>query len=408
MADDDLRKRLRASGAVLIEGPKACGKTATARRVAASEVLFDVDDQARAAVEVDPSIVLAGATPRLLDEWQLAPRLWNHVRRAIDDRGVPGQFILTGSAVPADEITRHTGAGRISRLHMRPMSLFESGHSTGNVSLQELLEGTRVGAADPELGATTLAERICAGGWPGLLHLPPTDAARGVRDYLAEVQRTDIRRVDRTDRDPVIVGRVLRSLARHVATEAAATTIARDAAGESPHPETVRDHLSALERLFLIEDQPAWAPHLRSRSILRTSPKRHFVDPSLATAALRAGPEHLLRDFELFGLLFESLSVRDLRIYADPLDGRILHYRDNTGLEVDAIVECADGRWGAVEIKLASARVDDAAATLHRFLDRVDTTRTGEPSFLAVLVGGGYAYTRDDGVAVVPLGALGP
>jgi predicted AAA+ superfamily ATPase len=410
VVDDELASRLGSSGAVLIEGPKACGKTATARQVAASEVLLDVDAAARLAVSVDPRLILAGAIPRLVDEWQIEPAIWNHVRRAIDDRAAPGQFILTGSSVPADDVVRHTGAGRISRLRMRPMSLFETGHSSGAISLAALLGGEPARAADDGMTVASLAERIAVGGWPGSLGRTVGEALRWARDYLDEIRRVDIGRVHATRRDPERVGRLLRALARSVATTVAATTLAADAGGADGalDDETVRDYLAALERLMVIEDQPPWAPHLRSRSILRSAAKRHFVDPSLAVAALRADPTRLLEDLSLLGLLFESLVVRDLRVHAQAMDARVLHYRDNTGLEVDAIIELADGRWAAFEVKLGVGGIDQGAATLRRFADRVDTQRSGPPLALGVIVGMGYGYTRPDGVAVIPIGALGP
>lgn len=412
IVDDELRRRLGAAGAIVVEGPRACGKTATARRAANSEVLLDVDESARRAATVAPALVLDGPTPRLLDEWQVEPSLWNHVRRAIDDRGLPGQFILTGSSVPADDITRHTGAGRISRLRMRmrPMSLFESGHSAGTVSLQALLKGEPAHAADPGLTLQDITGRIVAGGWPGWRTHPLPDAARAVRDYLDEIQRTDITRVDGTSRDPERVARVVRALARNVATYVTSSTLAADAGGTDGAlaRDTVSSYLTALERLMIIEDQPSWAPRLRSKSILRGSPKRHFVDPSLAVAALHGSPERLLADLRLLGFLFESLVVRDLRIYAQANDARILQYRDNTGLEIDAIIEIADGRWAAIEVKLGGALVDDGAASLLRFRDRVDTSTSGPPAALGVVVATGYAYRRPDGVDVIPIGTLGP
>jgi len=412
VVDAELRNRLESAGAVVIEGPKYCGKTATAGQVAASEVLLDVDASARRAVEVDPSLVLDGPVPRLIDEWQTEPALWNHIRRAVDDRGEPGQFILTGSAVPADDVTRHSGAGRISRLHMRTMSLFETGHATGRVSLADLLSGEGPRAPDPGLTVADLAERVAVGGWPGHLQLGVDASLRAVRDYLEEIRRTDIVRVDGTRRDPGKVGMLLRSLARNVSTHVANTTLAADAGGaDGPlSDDTVRDYMAALERLMIVEDQPAWAPHLRSRSILRKSPRRHFVDPSLAVAALRAMPRRLLEDLELFGLLFESLVVRDLRVYAQASDARVFQYRDNTGLEVDAIVEAGDGRWIALEIKLASGGepVEEGASSLLKFAGRVDTRKSGEPAALGVIVATGYAYVREDGVAVIPVGTLGP
>lgn len=410
VVDAELTTRLSSSGAVVIEGPRACGKTSTARQIAASEVLLDVDETARRAIAIDPSLVLAGEVPRLIDEWQIEPVVWNHIRRAIDDRGEPGQFILTGSAVPADDITRHTGAGRLTRLRMRPMTLIETGHGTDVASVAGLLEGERPSGPDPGLSVHDIAERVAVGGWPGHLGLDVELSLQAVRDYLEEIRRVDIGRVDEIRRDPERVGRLLRSIARNVATEAPATTLAADAGGSegSLHDDTVRDYWTALERLMIVEAQPAWAPHLRSRSILRRSPKRHFVDPSLAVAALRATPGRLLEDLSLFGLLFESLVIRDLRVYAQAADARVFHYRDNTGLEIDAIVETADGRWAAFEVKLGPGHVDRGVESLLRFVDRVDTSRSGEPAALVVITGTGYGYVRDDGVVVIPIGALGP
>lgn len=411
VVDEELRQRLRASGAVLIEGPKACGKTETARQVAASEVLLDVDERARAAVAVDPSLVLAGDTPRLIDEWQVEPRVWNHVRRAVDERKEPGQFVLAGSAVPADDATRHSGAGRISRLRMRPMSLFESGLSDGSISVRDLLEGGRAKSGDRGVALADLTEAIARGGWPALQELPVEAAMESVADYLEEICRTDINRVDGVHRDPTRVRRLLRSLARNVATHVAMTTLAADTTESGDNPlkkHTVGEYLSALQRLFVVEDQPPWEPHLRSRSILRKSPKRHFVDPSLAASALGADPPALLRDLNLLGFLFESLVVRDLRIYSQARRGEVRQFLDNKGLEVDAIVE-SDGRWGAFEVKLGGEDpIEEAAANLLKFAGEIDTQRSGEPSALGVIVAGGYGYTREDGVQVIPITALGP
>jgi predicted AAA+ superfamily ATPase len=401
---------LSAVGAVVIEGPKACGKTATARQVAASEVLLDVDTNARRAIAVDPSLVLEGPIPRLLDEWQLEPAIWNHIRRTIDDRSMPGQFILTGSAVPADDLTRHTGAGRITRLRMRPMSLFETGQSTGAISLADLLEGDFQSSPDPGSTVADLAREIAVGGWPGLRGRAVGDALLAVRDYLEEIARVDIGRVEERRHDPARVIRLFVSLARNVATQAAATTLARDTGGNeaSLKDDTVREYLDALERLMVVEDQPAWGPHLRSRHRLRLAPKRHFVDPSLAVAALRATPDRLLGDLKSLGFLFESLVVRDLRIYAQASGALVSQYRDDGGLEVDAIVEAADGRWMAFEVKLGQGQVDQAAASLSRFSERVDAASSGSPALLGVIVASGYGYRREDGVAVIPIGALGP
>jgi predicted AAA+ superfamily ATPase len=410
IVDDELASRLSSAGAVAIEGPKACGKTATARQVAASEVLLDVDANAREAAGLDPALVLDGATPRLIDEWQLEPAIWNHVRRAIDDRGQPGQFVLAGSAVPPDDITRHTGAGRITRLRMRPMTLWESGTSSGTISLDDLLAKEPVSAPDPGLTVPDLAREIAIGGWPGFRGLPVEPALRAVRDYLEEIRRVDVGRVEDRRRDPIKVGQLLRSLARNVATYAAATTLARDTGGaDGPmKDDTIREYLEALERLMVVEDQPAWAPHLRSKYVLRSAPKRHFVDPSLAVAALRSTPVRLLDDLKLLGFLFESLVIRDLRAYGQAADARVLQYRDSNDLEIDAIVEAADGRWAAFEVKLGSNQVEQAAANLRRFATQIDTERCGEPATLGVIVGTGYGYTREDGIKVIPIGALRP
>lgn len=410
VVDAELDARLASAGAVVIEGPRASGKTETARQRVASLVLLDVDDNARRAAAVDPSLVLDGATPLLIDEWQVEPHLWNHVRRAVDDRGLPGQFVLTGSSVPADDVARHTGAGRFSFLRMRPMTLFESGHTNGAVSLAALLAGEPPRSDDPGMAVRDLADRIAAGGWPAQQGRRVADAARSARDYLAQIRDVDVSRVAGSRRDSARIERLLRSLARNTATQVAITVLATDAGGGDGALDrhSVAEYLTVLERLMVIEDQPAWAPHLRSRASLRTSPKRHFVDPSLALAALAAGPDRLLADLNLLGRLFESLVIRDLRVLAQPLDGSVLHYRDNYGVEVDAVVQLADGRWGAFEIKLGAGLVDEGAEALLRFHQSIDTRRSGVPSVLGVIAGTGFGYVRPDGIAVIPVGALAP
>ena len=391
IVDGELRACLASAGAVVIEGPKACGKTRLAQQLAASTVLLDVDTAARQALAVDPALVLAGPRPRLLDEWQVEPALWNQVRRAVDAVEAPGQFLLTGSAVPADDAERHTGAGRFSFLRLRPMSLVESGAGQGSVSLAALLAGEPPSCADPGLAVADLAELVCRGGWPAQLERPLAAASRAARDYLE-------------------LGALLRSLGRNVATEVSLATLAADAGGaDGPlDPRTVADHLQALERLMVLDNQPAWRPHLRSKAALRQASRRHFCDPSLAVAALGGSPDRLLKDLEWLGLLFESLVIRDLRVLAQALEGELFHYRDDYGIEVDAIVQLRDGRWGAIEIKLGPGQVEAAAAGLLRFRQQIDTSRTGEPAFLAVVCGSGYGYRRADGIAVVPVGALGP
>jgi hypothetical protein len=411
VADAELQARLAAIGAVLVEGPRGCGKTATALQAAASAVRLDVDDEARAAGLLSPTLLLDGARPRLIDEWQLVPAVWNHVRREVDaGGGRPGQFILTGSAVPADDATRHSGALRFSRLRMRPMSLAEAGYSSGDISLAALLDGAEVRATDPGLDIRGLAERISVGGWPALQDRTVDEAQVALRGYLDETRRVDLARADGVSRDPENVGRVLRSLARHVAAPTSARSIAADVGGaEGPiDHHTVLGYLAALARVFVLEDLPAWAPALRSRSLLRSAPTRHFVDPSLAVAALGADPDRLLRDVRTLGFLFESLVLRDLRVYAGPLDATVSHYRDSTDLEADAIIERRDGTWAAFEVKVGPGAVDEAARTLLRVAERVDPARHGRPAALAVITGWGYGYRRPDGVSVIPIGALAP
>ena len=410
VVDRELAERLEATGAVVIEGPRACGKTTTARRAAASEARLDVDEVARRLAGLEPARVLAGDAPRLIDEWQLEPAIWNHVRRAVDDRRLPGQFILTGSAAPADDATRHTGAGRLTRLRMRPLSLFEWGRSSGEVSLARVLDGARATAGKTVIALDELAELIAVGGWPGNLEHSTTRALRANRDHLDEIRRLDVPSGDGRRRDPARVGMLLRSLARNVATPAAIATLASDTGeGVSAIREhTAADYLRALERIMIVENQPAWPTHLRSRSVLRNKPVRHLADPSLAVAAVRATPDRLLREPDFLGLLFESLVIRDLRVYAQATDAEVFHYREKGGLEVDAIVQSTAGPWAAFEVKLGEGRVDDAAGNLLRLAKRVDPERMGEPQALGVIVSSGYGYTREDGVQVIPVGALGP
>jgi hypothetical protein len=408
IADSELRKRLSAAGAVLIEGAKACGKTETARQVARSEVLLDVDRAARDAAELSPGLVLEGDIPRLIDEWQLEPEIWNHVRRAVDERVDPGQFILAGSAQPTDDETRHTGAGRISRLRMRPMSLYELGTSNGKISLAALLNRQGDEASDPGLELEDLATAICRGGWPAFRKLETSDALRRVRDYLNEIPR-DAQRLGPRHRIERVT-RLIQSLARNVATPVTARTLAADASRpEDPiSDDAVADYLSSLTSLFVVEDQPAWRPHLRSRHRLRRAAKRHFVDPSLAVAALQGEPSALMRDLNFMGLLFESMVIRDLRIYAQAIDGEVMYYQDSGDLEVDAVVRAGDS-WGAFEVKLGGQkRIGEGAAALNKFRERIDTSKSGNPAALAIIVGTGYGYVRKDGIRVIPVGCLGP
>jgi len=404
--DAALLASLEAVGAVVIEGPKACGKTETARRAARSEVRFDTV-AARQAFAVAPALILEGPTPRLLDEWQVEPSLWNEVRHAVDDRRVKGQFILTGSAVPRDDLGRHPGPGRFIHLRMRPMSLAETGHSTGRASLSVILAGEPVEAPDPGLTVEQIAERIVVGGWPGHLGLTPAQALRAMQGYIDDVCRVDVPRVDGVRRDPVGVRALINSLARNVATPATLASLTKDAAGpdRDMKVDTTRGYLGALERLMIVDDVPAWKPDLRSKTRLRSASIRHLADPSLATAALNANPRRLLGDLSWMGFLFESMVVRDLRVFSAALGGEIFHYRDNTGLEADAIIELPDGEWAAFEIKLGSTPTvtDRAAAALLTLRDRV----TGRPpKALVIVTGTGFAFRRPDGVLQIPAATL--
>lgn len=411
VVDRELEERLGAIGAVLIEGPKACGKTETATQQASTTFRLDVDQAARNAATYAPEALLDSPGPVLLDEWQLAPSLWDHVRRAVDDRSPDkGLFIMTGSATPREDVTRHSGAGRIAVIQMRPMSLLESGHSTGTASLAALMGGHKVGARDGGLSLPDLIDRICIGGWPALLDATATDAGRWLRDYLTQIVLVDIQQFGARRRDPENIRRLLQSLARNVATSAKVTALAKDVGGaDGPAArETVDTYLDALRRLRLIENSPAWGPHMRSATPLQSSATRYFVDPSLAVAALGQGPIQLLGDLSATGFLFENLVVRDVRIYAQRLGGEVHHWRDHNQNEVDIVVTLPDGRWAAFEVKLNPDAADKAAQALHSFSDKVDQSKIGPPAALGVITSTGFAYRRPDGVSVIPIGTLGP
>ena len=412
VVDAELREALESVGAVLIEGPKAVGKTWTASQVSSSEVRLDVDDRARAASGLDPSIALIGANPRLIDEWQRVGAIWDHVRRAVDDRGQTGLFILTGSSVPPDEETRHVGAGRFLRLRMRPMTLFEVGRSSAGVSLSATLDGARVRAGDSGLTFADVADLVVRGGWPRALELPAPRAQRLVRGYIGEIARADVSRASLgRQRDSRLVGTLLSAYARHVGSTASLNTITADVNGAdgSHRSATISAYLETLCRLMIVDELPAWDPNLRSRARLRSAPVRFFVDPSIAVAALGVSAEALLRDPNTFGFLFENLVIRDLRVYAQAIDATVYHYRDSLDLEANAIIERRDGRWAAFEVKIGQNQIDAAATHLRRLADeRVDTSKIGEPLALGVITATGYAYTRPDGVHVIPIGALCP
>ena len=410
---------LECMGAVLIEGPKWCGKTRTGEEHAKSILkLQDPDnvDKYRAAVKAKPSILLQGPTPRLIDEWQDFPVLWNAVRHMVDERGEDGQFILTGSAVPREEKTdeespRHTGTGRIIRMRMRPMSLWESGESTGEISLSGLFDGVCEAEGQSRIDIDDIAHLVCRGGWPqAVLAKTPRAAYLKSSSYVDEVVHEDIHRVDGIERNPDRVRNLLKSLARNISTLTTAETILQDLKTNDSTicEKTLSSYMNALRKIFLVEDVPAWSRSLKSRLAIRSAAKRQFVDPSVATAVLGATPGRLLNDFRYFGSLFESLCVRDVRVYAQPLDGEVRHYRDQTGLEADIIVALKDGRWGAIEVKLGAGDIDSAAEGLKKLKAKVDVGRMGHPSFLMVLTGTDLGYTREDGVIVCPLGCLKP
>lgn len=410
VVDAEIAASLRALPAVVLEGPRACGKTSTGRQHTRSEVLFGSDRTARLASGIDPEGLLTRPEPILLDEWQLAPDIWNHVRAAADEGRRPGRFILTGSAVPADDVTRHSGAGRVRRVRMRPMSLYESGLSTGAVPMASLFDASTKFAPRAEPSLRDIVEATCRGGWPACTRLDTGAAQQYCEAYLSEICRADIPLLEGPARDPVGVGRLLRSMARNTSTEASQRTLARDTGTERTlDPRTAGAYLEALRRVFVAEDLPAWSTRLRSRASLRRAPKRHLTDPSLAVAALAATPSQLWNDLETFGLLFESMAVRDLRVYAQAARGRVFHYRDGNNLEVDAIIERADGSWIAVEVKLGGEpAVEKAAASLLKLRRTVDTAAAGEPCNLIVVTSTGYGYRRPDGVLVIPLTTLGP
>ena len=415
VADRILRKKMEGKGAVLIEGPKWCGKTTTAEQIAASVLYMDdpeKKDQNIAMAGINPKRLLAGQAPRLIDEWQLAPKLWDAIRFEVDHRGELGQFVLTGSSVPPEtkEIT-HSGTGRFSWLTMRPMSLYESGESTGEVSLKSLFDGADTVDGAAHLDLDRLAFLVCRGGWPQAVGMRDEIALEQAFDYFEGVVHSDINRADGSVKNPEWVRRLMRSLARNQGTQIANTMIVadmKDNEGISINEDTVATYINALKRIFVVEDMPAWNPNLRSKTAIRTSSTRYYIDPSIAVAALGAGPSDLVNDLKTFGLLFETLCVRDLRVFADALNGQVYHYRDKFGLECDTVIHLRNGAYGLVEIKLGGDKlITEGAKTLKSFRDKIDTSKMREPAFLMVLTGiGDYAYRREDGVFVVPIGCL--
>lgn len=415
IADGILEKKLRSKGAVLIEGPKWCGKTTTAERQARSILYMDNPASFESNLqmaEIDPGILLEGDTPRLVDEWQLAPKLWDTVRFEVDHRHQVGQFILTGSAVPSDEESmQHSGTGRFSWLTMRPMSLYESGESNGKVSLSHLFESCENIVATNSLRIDDIAFLICRGGWPFACSLQGDAALAQAFDYVDAVIKKDVSRVDGTNRNITTTRLLMRSYARNQGSQATIGTIVADMMTNDENEigiKTAGSYLDALRKIFVIEDSEAWNPNLRSKTAIRTANTRYFIDPSIGTAVLGLGPKDLINDLNTMGLFFETLCVRDLRIFADALDGQVFHYRDKSGLECDAVIHLRNGRYGLVEIKLGGDRlINEGASNLLALVDKINTDKMKEPSFLMVLTGtGDFAYRRKDGVYVVPIGCL--
>ena len=363
----------------------------------------------QAIADTKPSLPLKGTTPRLLDEWQVAPVLWDAVRFEVDQRTEPGQFILTGSAVPMESETAHTGTGRISRIKMRTMSLFESKESNGQISLSALFDEKQenIGAFS-DLTIEKMAFILCRGGWPASISIEGIPACRMAIDYVEAIINQDVSRVDNVEKNPERVRLLLRSLARNISTTSTFQTIRKDmeATDIGLSDKTIQTYMNALRRIFVIEDLPAWAPSLRSKTAIKTSEKRHFVDPSIATAVLRTNPKRILADFTFFGFLFEALCTRDIRIYAQAIDGDVFHYRDKSGLEADLIVRLRDGRWAAIEVKLGTRQIEEAAKNLLTLKSKINEESMGKESFLMILTGGQYAYQRKDGIWIVPIGCL--
>ena len=415
VADALLKDKLEAKGAVVIEGPKWCGKTTTAMQVAKSVIRMDEPSRRDTNIQmadIAPERLLQGDTPRLIDEWQIAPKLWDAARYEVDTRGEEGQFILTGSAVPVEsEEMTHSGTGRFTWLTMRPMSLFESGESTGEVSLGELFENPgQIKGINP-LDIDRLAFLICRGGWPPAVDMKEKAALAQAFDYYDAVVKSDINRADGVSKNPERVKRLMRSFARNQGGQVPNTSIrddimANDAEGMNEY--TVASYIAALKKIFVIEDMPAWNPNLRSKTSIRTSDTRYYVDPSIATAALGIGPRDLLNDLNTMGLMFETMCVRDLRVYAEFLDGEVMHYRDKSGLECDTVIHLRNGSYGLAEIKLGGQKlIKEGAANLKALAAKIDTTKMPAPSFMMIVAGtGDFAYRREDGIFIVPIGCL--
>ena len=418
--DSLLEKKLQAKGAVLIEGPKWCGKTTTAEEIAASKIMLakpDIKDHFKSLLEIDSDAALAGETPMLIDEWQTVPKLWDAVRYTVDHRHAMGQFILTGSAVPdtdAEKEREHSGTGRFAWLTMRPMTLFESGESNGTVSLGELFQAPEKILQKNALKLSDIAFLICRGGWPIAVGLPEEAALEQAFDYYDAVTKEDVTNVDGVKRASERVQRLMRAYARHQGTQASIATLKEDLKNNDTttlDEDTISSYLDALRKIFVVEDMPAWNPNLRSKTAIRTTDTRYFVDPSIATAALALGPTDLMNDLNTMGFFFEAMCVRDLRVFAEALNGKVYHYRDKSGLECDAVVHLRNGQYGLIEIKLGGdSLIKEGAETLNELANQIDTTRMKSPAFKMILTATGeYAYRRpEDGIYVVPIGCLKP
>lgn len=415
IADKILENKLKGKGAVLIEGPKWCGKTTTAEQISKSVLYMakpEDKEQNITLADINPSLLLSGDVPRLIDEWQLAPKLWDAVRFEVDHRAEEGQFILTGSSVPANiENVSHTGTGRFAWLTMRPMTLFESGESNGKISLKKLFENPQSINATNSLNLNDIAFLCCRGGWPRSIFMENEIALEQAYDYYEAVINSDVSRVDGVNRIPERVKRLMKSYSRNIGTQASNETIKEDMMkndSSSLDTDTILSYVNALKKIFVVEDSPAWNPNLRSKTAIRTSDTRYFVDPSISVAALRLGPNDLLNDLKTFGFIFESLCIRDLRVYAESNNGKVYHYRDSSDLECDVVIHLRDGSYGLIEIKLGGDKlIEEGSENLIKLKNKIDTEKMNNPSFMMVVTAtGSYAYKRKDGVFVVPIGCL--
>ncbi len=415
IADELLIEKLEEKGAVVIEGPKWCGKTTTASQVAKSIIRMDEPQRREDNIkmsEIAPTRLLEGETPKLIDEWQIAPKIWDAVRYEVDSRDDEGQFILTGSAVPVDsDEIKHSGTGRFTWLTMRPMSLYESGESSGEVSLEDLFSAPEAISGKNDMSIDKLAYVICRGGWPRAITMKEKAALAQAVDYYDGVVKSDINRADGVSKNPERVKRLMRSYARIQGGQVANTLIRDDIAAndtDTLNEDTVVSYINALKKIFVVEDMPAWNPNLRSKTAIRTSDTRYYVDSSIATAALGISPKDLVNDLDTMGLLFETMCVRDLRVYSEAIGGQVLHYRDKSGLECDTVIHLRNGSYGLVEVKLGGERlIAEGVKNLINLRDKIDTTKMECPSFMAIVIGiGEYAYRREDGIYIIPIACL--